>query len=258
MNRKNLVRLLKIKGIILFLIFIQIPFLLIFLRQFLLNSNFFITNTFLNTIINDDIFIITLNYILFFLILLLLILVFKRKAISFITRENWFHSMEKAFKPAIIAFGAGLLTTAIVFMTVNLIPGIEIIKKWLSAPNEGFLIIFESLKDDNFFKVIFLFFLIIIIGPLYEEIIFRGFLQEGIRRLFRNSKYTIIAVALVFSIAHFASLSNMIFAFVVGIFLSKKRIENANINTTIWIHSIINFTGLLSGIIYKYLENFKF
>ena len=145
---------------------------------------------------------------------------FNKKIINFFSKENWFISMGKAFVPAIIAFSSGLFVAFLIIKIFDFLPEIKYIKGWLKIPNEGIIILLDYIKDANTFKVIIWFFYIIVIIPLFEEIYFRGFLQDSIQKIFKRYNFDIIFTALIFSLFHLFSLSNAIFAFIVGLFLT--------------------------------------
>jgi membrane protease YdiL (CAAX protease family) len=254
MKFKNLRFFIKIRGLLLFIGSIIIPAVFSFLIMQLINcaGNKFKIQSLKDASSNDLIFL-SVSFIIFICLLLLIKFRFK-KILNFIGNENWFITMGKSFIPAIIAFGLGLFAAYFIIFIFELIPQLEFLKKWIYTPNYGFPLIFDNLKKDKHAAVIFLFIYIIVLAPIYEEIIFRGFLQESMGKFFRNGNFDIIIVACIFSIFHINSLSNAIFAFTVGIIMSKVRKETRLINSTIWIHSIINFTGLFSGLLYYYLK----
>ncbi len=246
---------LKIRGIVLFIAFYSIP---IFLTNFFL----YIFNTLsiqfqltaYKELINDNLFIASL-YLFMILISFLILLKCYKKNIDFFSKENWFISMGKALIPSIIAFSMGFFVAFIIIGIFNLLPDIKFIKDWLEVPNEGFIVLLDYIKSSEHYKVIIWFFYIIVIIPIFEEISFRGFLQDSFQRIFKKYNLDIIFTSFIFSLFHIFSLSNIIFAFIVGLFLSKQRKDNSSINISIWIHGLVNFSGLFSGIIFHYLNN---
>jgi membrane protease YdiL (CAAX protease family) len=245
----------KIRGLLIFVCFYYIP--IIFTSLIISFFNFFnqkINSNLLSKIISDNLFIYSIYFIMIF-VLFLLLKKYNNKAIDFFSEENWFVSMGKAFIPAILAFGSGFFVTFLVIKIFNILPEIKFIKNWLKVPNEGFIILLDYIKGMNAFKIIIWFFFIIVIVPLFEEIYFRGFLQDFIQKVFKKYNLDIIITAFIFSLFHIFSLSNVIFAFIVGLFLSHQRKINKSINISIWIHCLINFTGLCSGIIFHYINN---
>lgn len=245
----------KVKGLILFIVFYYIPIILTYLIIYLLNLlNLKLNSVYFKGLLSDNLLLYSLYFFIFFIFFLFLVKRYK-KVVNFFSKENWFISMGKAFIPAIIAFSSGFFVTFLIIKIFDFLPEVKFIKNWLNVPNEGFIILLDYIKNANTFKVITWFFYIIVVIPLIEEIYFRGFLQNFIQKIFKRYNLDIIFTALIFSLFHIFSLSNVIFAFIVGLFLSWQRKENNSINISIWIHGIINFAGLFSGIIYHYLNN---
>ncbi len=246
---------LKTRGLILFTAFYYIPVILTFIIISIINLFYLKTESIVLKYILSDKFLLNSLYFFMILICFLLLIKYFKRAINFFSKESWFISMRKAFIPAIIAFSLGFLAIFLIIGLFDILPEISFIKNWLKVPNEGFIILLDYIKDADAFKVIIWFFYIIVIIPLYEEIAFRGFLQDSIEKIFKKHNLDIIISALIFSLFHIFSLSNVIFAFVVGLFLSHQRKVNKSINISIWVHGFVNFTGLLSGIIFHYINN---
>ncbi|HPO49271.1 MAG TPA: type II CAAX endopeptidase family protein [Spirochaetota bacterium] len=201
--------------------------------------------------INENLFWATINYSMFFALFLLL-RSFKRKEVDYISNENWFYSFGRALTPSIMAFGIGFLATFGFIFISDLFPLSQGVKEWISLPNQGYVEVFKEVKNNNAFFMLLWFFYIVVAAPLSEEIIFRGALQKFAERIIKKWDLDCIFVAFIFSLFHINSLSNAIFSFVVGFFLSKIRKDSGSINVSVWIHGVINFMGLLYGIIFQY------
>ncbi len=90
-----------------------------------------------------------------------------------------------------------------------------------------------------------LFFLIVVVAPLVEEIMFRGYIQEYFRgRL--TSEWTVLISALVFSFFHPFNLFPQVF--VSGVFLSYLRESTGSLLPGIIIHFLNNLMGYLSAL----------
>jgi len=242
----------KAKGFVFFILLyflslISVLFFDIILK--LINKNFDVYK--LPDLKNNFIFQVILLYLVFFILFLLLKIWLKNK-FSFFSNENWFITLGKSLIPSIMAFGTAFFVTFLFIIASEYLPIPEDIKEWIKLPNQGFIELFEQIKNENRLNVFIWITAIVVAGPIYEEILFRGFLQESIERIYNKHNLDIIIVALVFSLFHISSLSNTIFAFVIGIFLSRQRKITGKINSSIWIHSTVNFTGLLYGIITNY------
>ncbi|OHD18632.1 MAG: hypothetical protein A2086_17010 [Spirochaetes bacterium GWD1_27_9] len=244
--------LLKFENFILFLFFFLFPLFSVYFFSFLvefLYKNFDLIK--LKLYFNDTLSFLTIQYFVFFLLFYILFY-FSKVKISFIKQQNWFYTLGEALFPATFAFATGFLVTVLFVVAGDILPIPAFIKDWIKMPNSGFVEIFNNLRGQNHFKVILWFLYIVALAPIIEEILFRGFLQEFFAKLFKKTNFDIYLTALIFGAFHFSSLSNVVFAIVIGYFLSKERKLKNSINISIWIHCIINFTGLLYGIIMEF------
>jgi membrane protease YdiL (CAAX protease family) len=248
-SSRNLIKFfINTKGIICFIFFFLVPIILIFfVQKYLL---IFDNKLFIN-FADDKLFLLFLQYFFIFIFLILLFSIRKR-IFNFFSNENWFSSLGKALIPAILAFGLGFLITFLITILSDILPLPKDIRNWINLPNQGYIEIFEQIKNENYIKIVLWFAFITILAPIFEEILFRGFLQDSIEKIFGKYNLDIFIVSFIFGLFHITSLSNAIFAFIVGCFLSRQRKITGNINSSIWIHCIINFTGLVYGIIIQF------
>lgn len=252
MNKYRMLKAIShVRGIALFIGFFLVPVLIIVI----LNSvvSYFLDPGRVRDILNDQITFLSIQYGSFFLLFLIMFKFFRTK-IDFIGNENWFLSLGKALFPSIKAFLTGLIAIYIIYSLVNLLPADVFIKKWFNTPNYGFFVLDEYIKSKAHFKVLFLFSIIVVFTPIYEEILFRGFLFDSLHKIFKRKKVVIVLIAFIFALFHIQSLSNMVFAFTVGIYLAYYRQKERSINVSVWIHAVINFTGLISGLFYNYFS----
>ena len=94
--------------------------------------------------------------------------------------------------------------------------------------------------NNNYFLI---FFLAVILGPIFEEIIFRGYLFK-ILKIRLNNFYAIILNSIFFGIIHY-ELSAIIPALILGISLSFIRLKTNNLIPSIIIHSLHNLFALI-------------
>jgi len=231
------------KYFIFFLFLLIIPIFVLSIVKYLLDKS--------GIFIHDNLFFATLNYFTF-LIFFISIYIFAKKEVNYFSNENWFYTLGNAFIPSIIAFGLGFLVTFGFIFIIEILPVSQNIKEWITIPNQGYIEIFEQIKNKNHFFIILWIFYIVFLAPLTEEILFRGALQKFVGRVIKFKNFDCIITALIFSMFHINSLSNAVFSFIVGYILSRERKITGKINTSIWIHSIINFIGLFYGIIFEY------
>lgn len=78
-----------------------------------------------------------------------------------------------------------------------------------------------------------------ILGPIVEEIIYRGILLEQLRK--NGNEYAIIVSAVIFAIGHFQSSIIVIFT---GVFLGIIYVVTNNLKISIMLHMLINISSL--------------
>ncbi len=228
----------RFKGIFFFIFFLILQLLLAWLIFY------FFTD--------ERIYAQILSSLIFLLLFYLLEVKYPQYAPFFDHNENWFVTMGKSLKVSLIAFVSGyIITFSFILITEKfLLP--EHVIKYINMPNQAIVDVIASLnKKNNNITVVFWFLSIIVLGPLTEEILFRGFLQDFLSNLIKNKKIVIATTAIIFSLFHLPSVSNMLFTLTVGIFLSIEKERSGTINIPIWVHSIINFTGILTTIIFQ-------
>jgi|TARA_B100001750_G_scaffold81_1_gene124 membrane protease YdiL (CAAX protease family) len=94
--------------------------------------------------------------------------------------------------------------------------------------------------NNNYFLI---FFLAVIVGPIFEELIFRGYLFK-ILKIRLNNFYAIALNSIFFGIIHF-ELSAIIPAVILGISLSLIRLKTNNLIPSTIIHSLHNLFALI-------------
>jgi|GEM_PF-1429271 len=255
-NNSFYLKLIRIRGLFLFIFFfILTNFLPLFI--YLIFDYFNLQYKLFNeSIIENNQFIIIsiLKYLSFFILFFFICI--KKKIIRMFNNESWFISMGKAFFPAIISFSFGIiLITFLNIVVVELFKEGSLIYRAIKLPNSTLIDFIGEIKNANYIKSLLFFIMIIIFAPLYEEVLFRGFLQHTVERYITKYNLDIIITALVFSLFHLPSLSNVIFAFFVGLVLSWLRKKKKTINVAIWVHSMVNLSGIIYAIIYEYISN---
>lgn len=231
-----------LKGFMFFLISILIQLLFVLILNMFSNNLLFL---------KDPLVIITFQYLFSFFFFFIIWKIDKRN-ISFISNENWFITLGKALLPAILSFGIAFISVMLFISIIEFLPFPEFIKEWIRVPNQGFVEIFDNIEKRQEYKVIIWFFYIIVIAPIVEEFLFRGFLQDTLIKIFKKFNLDIILTSLIFALFHASSLSNALYSLIIGFFLSSQRKYYGSINISIWIHSLINFTGIIYGILLKY------
>ncbi|HOO74180.1 MAG TPA: type II CAAX endopeptidase family protein [Tepiditoga sp.] len=110
-------------------------------------------------------------------------------------------------------------------------------------------------KTQPFFTEILKFILIVILGPISEEIIFRGFLLGKIAKRF-NIYAGVIISSLIFGFLH----PQFISKFLIGIILCIVFLKAQSLKTTIKLHMIINFAAYIISFINidNFYDNYLF
>lgn len=92
----------------------------------------------------------------------------------------------------------------------------------------------------------------VIIAPILEELIFRKILLEKLKPF--GPKIAIVLSALSFALVH-GNLSQLLYAFVLGIFFGYIAYTTGSIKLTILIHVSVNFIGTGAGAILNGMNN---
>lgn len=184
-----------------------------------------------------------ISYVFFILI----IISFLRYVLKYNLKEHFFSEKNDEFKtlplkfPFILGIGTGIIYNIFTLFIALLL-------------KEHFYNVFGN-KSINSFQSLF----ILLIGaPLFEEIFFRGFLQDNIKLVIfpkQNFYYSIILTSLVFAAVHFYNIATVGlyqtlfvsgFALIVGLIAGYYRYRNNNIINCIKIHAGANLGGILA------------
>ncbi len=82
----------------------------------------------------------------------------------------------------------------------------------------------------------------VLVGPALEEIVFRNILNNNLIK-FNSVNVTIFISSLIFGLCHL-NIIQFIYAFLVGLFLSKIYFKNKNIMECIFCHMIMNLVSI--------------
>ena len=109
-----------------------------------------------------------------------------------------------------------------------------------AADNEVTREVYEIIERYN---IVLSLIIVSILAPVVEELIFRGFMYDGIASIY-GAAPAIIFTSLVFAIIHF-NLVQFIYAFIVGIFLGYVKYTYKSLKYTIFMHLLMNFCSLI-------------
>ena len=100
---------------------------------------------------------------------------------------------------------------------------------------------------DSAVQNVIIFVYVVVIGPIFEELMYRGFILNALAPVNRN--FAIIVSALMFSLMHgnFAQIPN---TFLVAIVWGYLAVKTGSIIPTVIAHIIMNFNAMITQIIY--------
>lgn len=118
---------------------------------------------------------------------------------------------------------------------------------------------------DNFYLIIFLFLLAIPIQVTFEELFFRGYLNQGLSLKIKSPLIIILISSSVFSLGHIANggmepifmIQNLVISLIIGIIFSVATLVDNGIELAIGAHFINNFYAFLIHSAEGSLGNFE-
>ena len=158
---------------------------------------------------------------------------FKRKNFDF--RDSFrlnFNSRDVIYTTLFISIGAMILSDELNILIGMIIP----------IP-DSFLQIEALLKPKDPFSLVLLIITIVIIAPIGEELLFRGFLQKGLEKAWDDVTKAILFSSLFFAVIHFNPFW-IIQIYFLGVLLGFLAWKTNSIIPCIIFHMIINATSL--------------
>lgn len=92
---------------------------------------------------------------------------------------------------------------------------------------------------------IFMYFYACLLGPLLEELLYRGVLLQGLRRY--NERFAVIVSALIFGLMH-QNYQQFVLGFTLGLILAAVTIRTGSIVPAVITHIIVNTTATISAL----------
>ncbi len=123
----------------------------------------------------------------------------------------------------------------------------RIIQIFLPAP-EYIVDLNQLLRPDSFLGGCLLFIAVVILAPLGEEIIFRGFLQRIIEKTWKDITRAILFTALIFAFIHMNPYW-FIQIYILGVFLGFLAWKTNSIIAPLILHGLNNFIALLLSVL---------
>ena len=112
-----------------------------------------------------------------------------------------------------------------------------------------------ALKPESTLGFILLFFAIVIIAPVGEELLFRGFLQQFLEFHWKDTTRAILVTSLFFAIIHLNSYW-LIQIYILGIFLGYLCWRTGSVIPSLILHAFNNCTALIFSFTDLNLNNF--
>lgn len=100
-----------------------------------------------------------------------------------------------------------------------------------------------TIHNNAAWSVIIMYFYACLLGPLLEELLYRGVILQGLRKY--NERLAIIVSALIFGLMH-QNYQQFILAFALGLLLATVTLKYESIVPSVITHIIVNTTGVLS------------
>lgn len=100
-----------------------------------------------------------------------------------------------------------------------------------------------SAQNNSAWSLIFMYFYACLLGPLLEELLYRGVLLQGMRKY--NERFAVVLSALIFGLMH-QNYQQFILAFMVGLVFAAVDLRAGSIIPSVVIHIIVNTSGLLA------------
>lgn len=103
-----------------------------------------------------------------------------------------------------------------------------------------------TIHDNAAWSVIIMYFYACLLGPLLEELLYRGVILQGMRKY--NERFAIVISALIFGLMH-QNYQQFILAFALGLVLAAVTLKYESIVPAVITHIIVNTTGILTTLV---------
>ncbi len=100
-----------------------------------------------------------------------------------------------------------------------------------------------SAQNNSAWSLIFMYFYACLLGPLLEELLYRGVLLQGMRKY--NERFAVVLSALIFGLMH-QNYQQFILAVMVGLVFAAVDLRAGSIIPSVIIHIIVNTSGVLA------------
>lgn len=138
------------------------------------------------------------------------------------------------------------LVAVLILGTVILLSDIDNLTRSVLPPPEALAEAFESLMNTGDHPLSS-FFLLVVVAPVTEEVLFRGLILRGFLRNY-SRRSAILLSALLFAVMH-TNPWQFIPAFVAGVLLAWLLIETGSLLPCLFAHAVANGTAYLAGLL---------
>ncbi|MGN0552432.1 MAG: lysostaphin resistance A-like protein [Oscillospiraceae bacterium] len=98
-------------------------------------------------------------------------------------------------------------------------------------------------QNNSAWSLILMYFYACLIGPVLEELLYRGVILQGMRKY--NERFAIVLSSLIFGLMH-QNYQQFILAFMLGLVLAAADLKSGSIIPSIVMHIIVNTSGVLT------------
>lgn len=108
-----------------------------------------------------------------------------------------------------------------------------------------------TIHENSAWSVIIMYLYACLLGPLLEELLYRGVILQGLRKY--NERFAIVISALIFGLMH-QNYQQFILAFALGLVLAAVTLKYESIVPAVVTHIIVNTTGVLTTLMLQYAD----
>lgn len=138
-----------------------------------------------------------------------------------------------------------ILTAVLILGTVILLSEVDNLTRLVFPPPAALAEAFEGLLDTRT-RPISSFFLLVVVAPVTEEVLFRGLILRGFLANY-SKRSAILLSALLFAVMH-TNPWQFISTFVAGVLLAWLLIETGSLLPCLFAHAVANGTAWLAGL----------
>lgn len=112
-----------------------------------------------------------------------------------------------------------------------------------------------NINADSLAATLFLYFYACLLGPVLEELLYRGVVLQGLRKY--NERFAIIISALIFGLMH-QNYQQFLLGFLLGLVLAYVALRSESLLPSMITHIIVNTSGVLASLIMQNADHEAF